>query len=69
MYNVHRAAYTGRRCAEKAQEGMTIFRSELESAVIRVSATLDTSKMFPVVAELSNVKETLQIIRKAPKHR
>ncbi|EKM82083.1 hypothetical protein AGABI1DRAFT_126432 [Agaricus bisporus var. burnettii JB137-S8] len=61
VYNVHRAAYTGRRCAEKAQEGMTIFRSELESAVIRVSATLDTNYKKGSKTPLTSTENTQSV--------
>ncbi|KAF7771074.1 hypothetical protein Agabi119p4_7048 [Agaricus bisporus var. burnettii] len=61
VYNVHRAAYTGRRCAEKAQEGMTVFRSELESAVIRVSATLDTNYKKGSKTPLTSTENTQSV--------
>lgn len=46
LYNVHVDAFWGKLTSKEAQEAMTVFRRELESAVTRVAATLNTTSTW-----------------------
>ncbi|EKM82080.1 hypothetical protein AGABI1DRAFT_126429 [Agaricus bisporus var. burnettii JB137-S8] len=62
LYNVYADAFWGKRISEWAQEAMTTFRRELESAVSRVAATLNTTNSRTSLTSPENIESVLEIL-------
>ncbi|EKM82074.1 hypothetical protein AGABI1DRAFT_105434 [Agaricus bisporus var. burnettii JB137-S8] len=61
LYYVNLGAYAGRQCSEKAMKAMSVFRRELESAVSRVTATLNTKYKKGSKTMLTSIENTKSV--------